>query len=92
LIELFIVTDVSSETSETQMSGKNPLSSHPSSQPPKQVTGFNHKNLRRPNLFHPARRDESKKGQAWWFSLVILATWEVEIGRIAVGGQPRQNV
>jgi hypothetical protein len=28
----------------------------------------------------------------WWFMPIILATWEAEIGRIMVRGQPRQIV
>jgi hypothetical protein len=26
----------------------------------------------------------------WWFMPLILATWEADIRKIAVGGQPRQ--
>jgi hypothetical protein len=32
------------------------------------------------------------EGRCWWFTPVILAIWETEIGRIKVQGQPRQNV
>jgi hypothetical protein len=28
----------------------------------------------------------------WWLTTVIPATWEVEIWRIKVGGQPRQKI
>jgi hypothetical protein len=28
----------------------------------------------------------------WWLTSVILATWEAEIGRIELQGQPRQIV
>jgi hypothetical protein len=33
-----------------------------------------------------------KKLEAWcqWFTPIILATWEAEIGRTEVPGQPRQ--
>jgi hypothetical protein len=34
------------------------------------------------------RRSYFKKGQVKWLKSVILATWEVEIGRIKIGGQP----
>jgi hypothetical protein len=27
-----------------------------------------------------------------WLKPIILATWEAEIGRITIPGQPRQNV
>jgi hypothetical protein len=30
--------------------------------------------------------------QAWWLTLVTLATWEAEIRRISVQGQTRQIV
>jgi hypothetical protein len=32
-----------------------------------------------------------QQGRYWWFTTIILATWEAEIGRIMVGGQPRQK-
>jgi hypothetical protein len=28
----------------------------------------------------------------WWFTPIITATWEVEIRRMEVQGQPRQKV
>jgi hypothetical protein len=31
-------------------------------------------------------------GWAWWFKPVVLATWEVEIKRIMVGGQPGKKI
>jgi hypothetical protein len=34
----------------------------------------------------------SKVAGCWWFTPIILATWEADIGRIAVSGQPRQIV
>jgi hypothetical protein len=30
--------------------------------------------------------------QVWWYTLVILATWEAKKRRIMVQGQPRQKV
>jgi hypothetical protein len=35
--------------------------------------------------------NERQKSLVWWFQPVILAGWEVEIGRITVQGQPRQK-
>jgi hypothetical protein len=32
------------------------------------------------------------RGRVQWLTWVIPATWEVEIGRIIVQGQPRQKV
>jgi hypothetical protein len=35
---------------------------------------------------------KKKKARYWWLTPVILATWESEIRRILVRGQPRQIV
>jgi hypothetical protein len=37
-------------------------------------------------------KDQKKKhlAKCWWFMSLILATWEAEIGRILVLGQPGQ--
>jgi hypothetical protein len=32
------------------------------------------------------------KARHWWFTPIILGTWEVEMGSIKVRGQPRQIV
>jgi hypothetical protein len=34
----------------------------------------------------------SKLAGFWWLMLVVIATWEAEIRRITVQGQPGQNV
>jgi hypothetical protein len=38
--------------------------------------------------------DKRKQKNSWllWLKPIILATWEVEIGRIMIQGQPRQKV
>jgi hypothetical protein len=35
---------------------------------------------------------KTKHARSWWLTLIILATQEAEIRRIAVGNQPRQIV
>jgi hypothetical protein len=37
-------------------------------------------------------RTDIEGSPVWWLTLAILATWEAEIGRITVRGQPRQIV
>jgi hypothetical protein len=37
-------------------------------------------------------RMRRKLGACWWLTPIILATWEVEIRRIEVRGQPREIV
>jgi hypothetical protein len=34
----------------------------------------------------------SNATEAFWFMPIILATWEAEVGRTVVQGQPRQGV
>jgi hypothetical protein len=38
------------------------------------------------------KRYKQKMLGHWWLTLVILATWEAEIGKIVVRGQPRQII
>jgi hypothetical protein len=35
---------------------------------------------------------EKKLNGCWWLTLIILATWEAEIGKIKVRGQPKKIV
>jgi hypothetical protein len=39
-----------------------------------------------------ATKEKKYYCQAWWLTLVILASQEAEIRRITIGDQPRQNV
>jgi hypothetical protein len=36
-------------------------------------------------------QEKNIKARQWWLTPVILATWEAEIGRITVQGQPGGN-
>jgi hypothetical protein len=40
----------------------------------------------------PFKKKKDMPGQTEWLTPEILATWEAEIRRIAVRGQPRQTV
>jgi hypothetical protein len=43
-------------------------------------------------VFNPQfLKKKKKKGWAWWFMLIIPATWEAEIGNILVSRQLRQK-
>jgi hypothetical protein len=35
-------------------------------------------------------QEDEKNARRWWLTSVILATWEAEIRKIVVQGQPRQ--
>jgi hypothetical protein len=41
-----------------------------------------------PALKKRRRRNKERKVRHWWLMPIILATWEAEIRRIAIPGQP----
>jgi hypothetical protein len=43
-------------------------------------------------LYNAVELKKIVPGWVWYFTVVISATWKVEIGRIAVQGQSRQMV
>jgi hypothetical protein len=41
--------------------------------------------------FNPQILHKTQNSRMWYLMPIILGTWEVEIGRIAIRGQPRQK-